>query len=85
METTLSSKGQIVLPQKVRQKLALGPGTKFECHVTNGSIVLIPRTPLLGKPRLVRESATGLTITKGPANGLRVSSEQVRALLADFP
>ena len=85
METTLSTKGQVVVPQGARRKLALRPGTKFTCRVTNGSIVLTPKTPLPGRPRLVRDPATGLTITQGPANGPTVTSDHVRAILADFP
>ena len=85
METTLSTKGQIVLPHGARQKLALRPGTKFACRVANGSIVLTPKNPPAGRPRLVQDSATGLTITQGPANGPTVTSHDVRAILADFP
>ncbi|MFI5337750.1 MAG: AbrB/MazE/SpoVT family DNA-binding domain-containing protein [Opitutales bacterium] len=85
METTLSTKGQIVLPHGARRKLALRPGVKFACRVANGSIVLTPKTPPLGRPRLARDQATGLTITHGPANGVIVTSEDVRTILADFP
>ena len=85
METTLSSKGQIVLPHRARQRLALRPGTKFACHIANGSIVLTPLNVPTGKPKLVRDPSTGLTITMGPANSPKVTSEDVRAILADFP
>lgn len=85
METTLSSKGQIVLPQRVRQRLALRPGTKFACQIANGTIVLTPRSAPIGKPKLVRDPSTGLTITVGPANSPKVTSADVRNLLADFP
>jgi AbrB family looped-hinge helix DNA binding protein len=85
METTLSSKGQVVLPKLARQKLALRPGTKFACRIANGAIVLTPRTPPMAKPKLIRDSSTGLTITRGPTNGPTVTSEDVRAILADFP
>jgi bifunctional DNA-binding transcriptional regulator/antitoxin component of YhaV-PrlF toxin-antitoxin module len=85
METTLSSKGQVVLPQRARQKLALLPGTKFACQITNGAIVLTPRTRPVAKPKLIRDPSTGLTITKGAANGPTVTSEDVRSILADFP
>jgi bifunctional DNA-binding transcriptional regulator/antitoxin component of YhaV-PrlF toxin-antitoxin module len=85
METTLSTKGQVVLPRAARQKLALPAGTKFACRVSNGSIVLTPKDRLRAKPRLVRDPATGLTITESPAGFLPVTTEQVRAALADFP
>jgi AbrB family looped-hinge helix DNA binding protein len=85
METTLSTKGQVVLPHRARQKLALRPGVRFVCRVSDGSIVLTPKTAPLAKPRLFRDATTGLTVTQGPANATPVTSEQVRAALADFP
>lgn len=85
METTLSTKGQVVLPRAARQKLSLRPGTKFACRVAHGSIVLTPQTPPPGRPRLVRDASTGLTVTQGPADRPVVSNQDVRAILADFP
>lgn len=85
METTLSTKGQIVLPQAARRKLALHAGVKFACQVVNGTVVLTPKTPSLGRTRLVRDRATGLRITRGPVGGPTVTSAQVRAALHDFP
>jgi len=85
METTLSTKGQIVLPHAARRKLALRPGVKFACRVADGSIVLTPKSPPPGRSRLVRDPSTGLMITRGPANGAIITSEDVRAILADFP
>lgn len=85
METTLSTKGQIVLPQAARRKLALRPGVKFACRVTNGTVVLTPMTPSLGRTKLIRDRATGLRITRGPVAGPTATSEQVRAALHDFP
>jgi bifunctional DNA-binding transcriptional regulator/antitoxin component of YhaV-PrlF toxin-antitoxin module len=85
METTLSSKGQVVLPHQTRRQLGLRTGTRFACKVTRGSIVLTPRTASLGRPRLVREAKTGLMITQGATPAEPVTSAQVRAALADFP
>ena len=85
METTLSSKGQIVLPKKARQRLALRAGTKFTCQIEGGTIVLKPRNAPKEKPRLTRDPLTGLTITVGHSAGPTVTSNDIRALLEDFP
>jgi len=85
METTLSTKGQIVIPRDIREKLGLRPGTKFAPRVVNGEIVLTPKTKPIGKPRLVRDPVTGLTVTQAPKNGATITSQAVRAILADFP
>ena len=49
---TLSSKGQVVLPQAIRKKLHLQPGTKLKVAEVDGKIVLEPesRRPRQEKP-----------------------------------
>ncbi len=51
METTrMSSRGQVVLPQSIRESLGLEQGTVFEVRVEEGKIVLQPlSTPSRGK------------------------------------
>ena len=85
METILSTKGQVVLPRAARQKLALPAGTKLACRVAGGSIVLTPKNRMQEKPRLTRDPLTGLAITTSPVGFRPVTSDQVRAALADFP
>ncbi|HEX9783435.1 MAG TPA: AbrB/MazE/SpoVT family DNA-binding domain-containing protein [Opitutaceae bacterium] len=82
METTVSTKGQVVLPQKARRELGIGPGTKLDCRIDGGSVVLTPKRTVVRKTRLVRDRVTGLIVTDG---GPTVTSEQVRAALAEFP
>jgi AbrB family looped-hinge helix DNA binding protein len=83
--TTLSSKGQVVLPAVARKRLGLKSGTKFSCRVQGNQIVLTPAQQKLTRARFVRSKLTGMTVTAGPADGPIVTSEQVRALLAEFP
>ncbi len=45
MLTKLSSKGQLVIPKKVRQALGLKHGDRFHIHVVEGKIVLEPIKP----------------------------------------
>jgi AbrB family looped-hinge helix DNA binding protein len=85
METTLSTKGQIVLPRAIREKLGLRAGAKLSPRIVNGTIVLTPMRPAVGKARLVRDVETGLTITRAPENGATITSQAVRAILAEFP
>ena len=46
MQTTLSSKGQVVLPGQIRRKLGLRSGDHLEIRVKNGEIVLTPSKPI---------------------------------------
>lgn len=85
MTTTLSSKGQVVLPAAARRRLGLKPGTRFACRVQGNQIVLIPAGVGHGLSCFVKSKLTGLVVTQGPRGAPVVTSEQVRALLADFP
>ena len=84
MTAKLSSKGQLVLPKKARMLLHLRAGMKFVCTVQGHSIVLTPEQPVSEPPRLIKDLKSGLCITKSPGE-TRVTSEDVRAALLDFP
>ena len=43
MKTTLTSKGQLTLPKKVREALGLNPGDELLVEVEDDRITLIPR------------------------------------------
>jgi AbrB family looped-hinge helix DNA binding protein len=85
MTTTLSSKGQVVLPRLVRSKLRLAPGTKMNCEIQGDSIILTPENPVRAEREYVIDSATGLRVTKRTDALEPVTSEMVKAILADFP
>jgi AbrB family looped-hinge helix DNA binding protein len=85
MKTTLSSKGQVVLPATVRRKLGLLPGASLEIAVEEERIVLEPIRPRPPKPVLGIERRTGLPVLKASPRALPLSSRQVKELLADFP
>ena len=42
MIVKLSSKGQLVIPRRIRQALNLKPGTEFEVELIDGQIVMRP-------------------------------------------
>jgi AbrB family looped-hinge helix DNA binding protein len=77
-------KGQVVLPKQARTRLQLRPGSKFNCKVEGDSIILTLESRVRERPKLILDPATGLKITKSPPE-VKVSSEDVRAALADFP
>lgn len=84
MTIRLSTKGQVVLPKQARTRLRLQPGTRLVCKIEGESIVLTPEHPVTGMPKLVRDEKTGLMVTKSPSH-VQVTSDDVRAALADFP
>ena len=85
METTISSKGQVVLPAAFRRKLDLREGDAIDARVDGGSIVLTPRRKPSGKARIVADPLTGLPALKAPDGAPVLRSKDVRDMLADFP
>ena len=83
--TTLSSKGQVVLPRLVRSKLHLAAGTRLLCEIHGDSVVLTPEHPRRIVREYVVDSDTGLRVTKAVENTEPVTSEMVKALLEDYP
>ncbi|NBC64383.1 MAG: AbrB/MazE/SpoVT family DNA-binding domain-containing protein [Bacteroidetes bacterium] len=45
MKTTITKKGQIVIPAKLRKKYNIDPGTTIHVEDKDGKIVLTPITP----------------------------------------
>ncbi len=85
MQTKLSTKGQVVLPQPVRRKLGLRPGDTLDIHTEGSSVILTARRKRVRKARLIKDPITGgMVITAGPG-APTLTSEQVRDMLADFP
>lgn len=83
--TTLSSKGQIVLPKLVRSQLKLTPGMKFLCRVQGDSVILTPETPRNHVKEYVTDPVTGLRVTKARPDMEPVTSEMIKTLLEDYP
>jgi len=83
--TKLSTKGQVVLPQALRRKLNLRPGDTLDTKIEGGRIVLEPTRKRARKGRIVKDPITGLPmLTAGPGAPV-LTSEEVAAILADFP
>lgn len=78
--TTLSSKGQLVIPREVRMKLGLSAGDRFLCRAEGDSIVLV---------REGREKATcriaedGLPVLSAPPGAPEMTPERVKEILLE--
>jgi AbrB family looped-hinge helix DNA binding protein len=85
MRTRVSTKGQVVIPLVVRQKLQLRPGDTLDTRVEGNRIVLVPLRKRALKGRLIRSPLTGLPVLTAGPNAPRLTSKQVAEILADFP
>lgn len=75
--TTLSTKGQLVLPKAIRDRRKLRAGTKFTVEETKDGILFRP-VPLF--PRTELKDVIGMLAYKGP----RISIEEMdTAVLAE--
>jgi AbrB family looped-hinge helix DNA binding protein len=85
MLTTVSTKGQVVVPSKIRRKLGLQPGDSLEARVEGHHIVLTPRKVRPRKARIIRDPVTGLPVLTAGPEAPKLTSAEVHEILADFP
>ena len=85
MRTRISTKGQVVIPRAVRDKLGLRPGDPLDTHVEGNRIILTPTRNRARKTRIRRDSRTGLPVLTAGPNAPRLTSRQVAEILAEFP
>jgi AbrB family looped-hinge helix DNA binding protein len=85
MNTKMSTKDQLVLPQKIREKMNLRAGDRLEARIEGERIVLIPRKKRSRKGRIVKDATTGLPVLTAGPGAPKLTSKQVAEILADFP
>lgn len=85
METTVSTKGQVVLPVPLRRRLGIRSGDRLDISVEDGRIVLALKAKPKSKAKIVKDPITGLiSLDAGPDTPV-LTNEMVRQMLADFP
>ncbi|MFA5908517.1 MAG: AbrB/MazE/SpoVT family DNA-binding domain-containing protein [Vicinamibacterales bacterium] len=74
----ITSKGQVTIPQEIREQLGLLPNTEVEFSVERGRAVLRPKAgaPTIGE-------ITAKRLRQGPK--MTMSSKELMALLRDEP
>ena len=78
---TLSTKGQLVIPNRFRKALHLQPGDKVSFSLDGHKLVL--QREALGHARLVEKH--GRKVLIAPSGAPPMTTATVKALLADFP
>jgi AbrB family looped-hinge helix DNA binding protein len=85
MQTRVSTKGQVVLPSRIRRKLGLQAGDPLEARVEGGSVVLTPQRKRSQKTKIVTDPVTGLPVLSAGRDAPVLSSKQVEEILSEFP
>ena len=78
---TLSTKGQLVIPNRLRQTLHLHPGDKVSFAIEGQRLIIQRQTS--SKARLVEHR--GRKVLVAPPDAPPMTPETVKTILADFP
>ena len=85
MQTRVSTKGQVVLPASLRQKLGIAAGDPLDISVEQGRIVLTAPRKKKYEARIIDDPITGFPVIDVGPDAPILTSEMVRELLVDFP
>lgn len=85
METSVSTKGQVVLPAPLRRRLGIRAGDRLDANIETGRIVLTPRKKRARQARIIADPATGLPVLSAGPEAPTLSSKDVEEILASFP
>ncbi len=85
MTTTMSTKGQLVMPAAARKALGLKPGDRLRVTLEGRSVRLEPARAAHAPLKIKINRRTGLPYAALPANAPSVTLADVKRILADFP
>jgi len=79
MTTTLSSKGQVVIPLEIRKRLGLPEGAVFSCETVDGKIILDPNP---NRDEAVVAEEAGRPVLVAPPGAPEMTPELVKEILS---
>jgi AbrB family looped-hinge helix DNA binding protein len=85
MQTRVSTKGQIVLPDPLRRRLGIQAGDPLDANIEAGSIVLTPLRKTRRKAKIILDPITGLPVLSVGRDAPVLRSKDVDEILASFP
>jgi AbrB family looped-hinge helix DNA binding protein len=85
MQTTVSTKGQVVLPGPLRRRLDIRAGDPLDANIEEGRIVLTPHRKRGRRVKIVKDPITGLPVLSAGANAPTLTSKEVEEILSNFP
>jgi AbrB family looped-hinge helix DNA binding protein len=80
--STLSTKGQLVIPTQYRRALNLRPGDKVEVTLEGRRLILERRSPRAAK---LTRGRFGRPVLVSAPNAPKITTESVNALLDELP
>ena len=76
MVITIDKAGRVVVPQAIRRRLGLAPGTELEVEEVDGSVVLRPANRVR-----VEIAEDGMPILRAPEGAEPLTVDEVRRLI----
>ncbi len=84
--TTMSTKGQIVVPKEIRDRAGIDPGDKIEISLEGQTVQLRKLVEPALQPRKIKfDKETGLPYFAVPKDAPPITDEWVKQQLSDFP
>lgn len=74
----ITSKGQVTIPQAIREKAGLHPHTEVEFELSGGKVIL---RPVAGRGS--KRAAQAIERLRGTLRHVRMSTDQIMALTRD--
>jgi AbrB family looped-hinge helix DNA binding protein len=81
----MSSKGQVVLPLAIRNKLRIGEGDPLEVKIEADHILLIPKKRRKFRTWIGKSPRTEFPVIISEPGAPKITSERVAKLMDDFP
>lgn len=78
MRVTIDRAGRVVIPQTLRHRLGLDPGTRLEIEEVDGAVLLRPESTVQA---VVADD--GLPLLRAPGDAPPLTAEDVRRVLED--
>jgi AbrB family looped-hinge helix DNA binding protein len=85
MQTRLSTKGQVVVPNPIRRKLGLKAGDPLDARIEGERIILTPRRARRRKAKIIIDPLSGLPVLSVDGDAPVLTSKQVAEMLSTFP
>lgn len=85
MVTKISTKGQIVIPKRIREKANLRSGDQMKVQLEGELIILVPAKKRTRKGRIVKDPLTGFPVLTAGPGARQLTSKEVAEILAEFP
>jgi AbrB family looped-hinge helix DNA binding protein len=85
MITRVSTKGQVVLPNTIRNRLHIRPGDELEIELEGGRVIMTPVSARRGSVQILLDAVTGLPVLTVGANMPSLTSDVVADILSEAP